>query len=78
MIAASSREVRASWRVWMSVAIPKCSRARVKRHHDLLERRVPRSLADAVDRALHLSRARAHAGERVGDSETEVVVAVRG
>ena len=50
--------------------------ARVQQHHDLLERRVARALADPVDRALDLARARLDAGERVRDREPEVVVAV--
>ena len=52
--------------------------ARVQQHHDLLERRVARALADPVDRALDLPRARLQAGERVRDREAEVVVAVDG
>ena len=55
---------------------PDVGRARVQQHHDLLERRVARALADAVDRALDLARAGQHAGERVGDRQPEVVVAV--
>ena len=51
--------------------------AGVQQHHDLLERGVAGALADAVDRALDLARAGQHAGERVGDREPEVVVAVR-
>ena len=51
--------------------------ARVQRHHDLLERRVARALADAVHRHLDLPRAGADAGQRVRDREAEVVVAVR-
>ena len=50
--------------------------ARVQEHHELLERRVARALADPVDRALHLAGAGLHARERVGDREPEVVVAV--
>ena len=50
--------------------------AHVEQHHDLLERRVPRALADAVDRALHLAASGPHAGERVGHRHAEVVVAV--
>ena len=50
--------------------------AGVQQHHDLLERRVARALADAVDRALDLARAGLQAGEGVGDGEAEVVVAV--
>ena len=52
--------------------------ARLEQHHDLLERRVAGALADAVDRALDLARAGLHAGERVGDRQPEVVVAVDG
>ena len=50
---------------------------RAQRHHALLERRVPRALADAVERHLDLPRALLHRGERVGGGEAEVVVAVR-
>ncbi len=49
---------------------------RVQQHHDLLERRVARALADAVDRALDLAGAGLQPRERVGDREPEVVVAV--
>ena len=52
--------------------------ARLEQHHDLLQRRVARALAEAVDRALHLARARLQAGERVRHGQTEVVVAVDG
>ena len=51
--------------------------ARMERHHDFLERRVPRALADAVQRHLDLPRAGTDAGQRVRDREAEVVVAVR-
>ncbi len=47
------------------------------RHHDFLERRVPRPFADPVDRALDLPGAAADRGERVRHSETEIVVAMR-
>ena len=50
--------------------------AHAQRDDDLLERRVARALAEAVDRALDLRRAGGEAGERVGDGEAEVVVAV--
>jgi hypothetical protein len=50
--------------------------ARVQRHHDLLERRVARAFPDAVDGDLRLARAGADAGQRVGRSEAEIVVAV--
>ena len=48
------------------------------RHHELLERGVPRALADAVDRALDLPRARLDGGDGVGHRQAEVVVAVDG
>ena len=51
--------------------------ARGQQHHDLLERRVARALADAVDRALDLPRPRERARVGVGDRQAEVVVAVR-
>ena len=50
--------------------------AGAQQHHDLLERRVARALADAVDRALDLARAGLQAGEGVRDGQPEVVVAV--
>ena len=49
----------------------------VQRHHDLFERRVAGTLADAVDRALDLARAGLDRGQRVGDRQPEIVVAVR-
>ena len=45
-------------------------------HHDLLERRVASALADPIHGALDLARAVLDPGERVGDREPEVVVAV--
>ena len=39
---------------------------------------LPGALAVSVDRALHLDRAAAHAGERVGDTGAGVVVEVHG
>ena len=50
--------------------------ARAQQHHDLLQRGVAGALADAVDRALDLAAARFQARERVGDRQSEVVVAV--
>ncbi len=50
--------------------------AHLERHHDFLERRIARTLADAVDRAFHLARAAADGGEAVGHGHAEVVVAV--
>ena len=52
------------------------SLTRGDQHDDLLERRVAGALADAVDRALDLAGAGHQAGDRVGDGQTEVVVAV--
>ena len=51
--------------------------AHAARHDDFLQRGVARPLADAVDGALHLPRARADGGERVRDGQAQVVVAVR-
>ena len=51
--------------------------AHARRHHDFLERRVAGALADAVDRALHLTRAGGDRGQRVGDRQAEIVVTVR-
>src|SRR5580698_11031325 len=45
---------------------------------DLFEGRVAGALADAVDGALDLACAILHSGQRVGDGQAEVVVAVRG
>ena len=52
--------------------------ARPDRHHDLFERGIAGPLADAVDGALDLPRAGRDAGQRVGDRQAEVVVAVDG
>ena len=51
-------------------------RSGAERHHDLLERRVAGTLAEAVDRDLDLAGAGLHGGERVGRRQTQVVVAV--
>src|SRR5438105_4733993 len=51
-------------------------RADVQRHHDLFESGVSGALADAVDGALDLARARVERRETVGDGESEVVVTV--
>src|SRR5262245_9272819 len=50
---------------------------RIQRHHDLLQRRVPSPLADAVDRAFHLTSSVLDRGKTVRYREAEVVVAVR-
>ena len=52
--------------------------SRAQRHDDLFKARVARALADAVDRAFDLRRARADAFERIRDRHAEVVVAVDG
>ena len=52
--------------------------ARPERHHDLLERRVARALADPVDGALDLPGALHDGGQRVRHRLPEVVVAVDG
>ena len=68
--------MRAISRVLTAVRRPMSAARVCEQHHDLLERRVAGALADAVDRALDLAGAGAHAGKRVGDREAEVVVAV--
>ena len=50
--------------------------AHLEGHDDLLERGVPGALPDTVDGALDLVTAGLHGRERVGHSDTEVVVAV--
>ena len=47
-----------------------------ERHHNFFERGVAGTLANAVDGALHLAGARLHRGNRVGDGQAEIVVAV--
>ena len=64
--------------VLIPVSTSKLVAADVQRHHDLLERRVARALADAVHGALDLLGAGLDPGERVRDREAEVVVAVHG
>src|SRR6202008_1774501 len=49
----------------------------VKRDRDFFERRVSGTFADSVDRAFHLARARGDRGQRIGNGEAEVIVAVR-
>ena len=48
----------------------------LERHDDLFERGIAGALADAVDGALDLARSVLDAGERVGDGQAEIVVAV--
>ncbi len=50
--------------------------AGLQRHDDLFQRRIAGALADAVDRALDLPGAGLDAGQRIGDREAEVVVAM--
>ena len=50
--------------------------AHAHRHHDLFQRGIAGALADAVDGAFDLPRARLHAGERIGDRHAEIVVAM--
>mmetsp|Transcript_19240 Transcript_19240/g.48878 ORF Transcript_19240/g.48878 Transcript_19240/m.48878 type:complete len:245 (-) Transcript_19240:144-878(-) len=47
-------------------------------HHNLLKRRVARSLANAVDRDFNLPRTADDAGQSVGRSKAKVIVAVGG
>ena len=49
----------------------------VEDHGDFFQRRVAGAFADAVDGALHLARAAANAGQRIGHGHTQVVVRVR-
>ena len=50
--------------------------ARLEDHHDLFERAVAGAFADAVDGALDLPRAGLDRGQRIGDREPQIVVAV--
>ena len=50
---------------------------RADRHHDFFQRGVSGALSEPVDRAFDLPCTSAHAGERVGNRETQVVVAMR-
>ncbi len=52
-----------------------CERVR-QRHHHFFERAVAGALADAVDGALDLARARDHGRQAVGDRHAQIVVAV--
>src|ERR1700757_1019452 len=49
-----------------------------QRHHDLFERSVSGTLADAVDGALHLSRTRLNSSQTVRDGQPEIIVAMHG
>src|SRR5690348_16147331 len=50
--------------------------ARLHRHHDFLESRVPCSLSDAVDRTLDLACTCLYSRQRICHRETEIIVAV--
>ena len=50
--------------------------ARLEDHHDLFKRAVARALANPVDGAFDLACAGLDGGERVGNGEAEIVVAV--
>ena len=76
MTAETSLEARISMRRVDVGVVGQHVAARLDRHHDLFQRGVAGALAEAVDRALDLARAADHAGERVGDRQAEVVVAV--
>ena len=52
--------------------------AHLHRHHDFFQRGIAGALADAVDGAFDLARARLHAGERIGHRHAEIVVAMGG
>ena len=49
-----------------------------QRHHNFFQRSIARTLAQTVDRALNLTRTICDASQRVRDSQTEVIMAVRG
>ena len=74
--AETSREARASIVVLDAGVERHAIGPRLHRHHDLFQRRVACALADAVDGAFDLPCARDDTGQRVGNGETEVVVAV--
>ena len=50
--------------------------AGAQRHHHLFQRRIAGPLAEPVDGAFDLSRARPDRGQRVGDGESQIVVTV--
>ena len=52
-------------------------RAHGQRGGDLFERCVARALADSIDRAFHLTHARAHRGQRICNRQSQIVVAMR-
>src|SRR5258708_6996805 len=49
--------------------------ANVQSHHDLFQRRIAGALANAVDGAFHLPRARLDRGQGVGHGQTQILVA---
>ena len=61
----------------MLVDTPKLCFAHGQRDGDLFERSVARALADAVDRAFHLTRARPNRRQRIGHGQSQIVVAMR-
>src|SRR5260370_31599929 len=48
------------------------------RHHNLFERSVAGAFSDSVDRALHLPRSGSDCGQRISNSQAEIIVAVSG
>ena len=48
------------------------------RHHDLLQRRVTRALAEAIDGAFNLPDAGLHCGQRVCYGHAKIIVAMNG
>ena len=52
--------------------------AHLQRHHDLFQRGIAGALADAVDGAFHLARARQHAGQRIGHRQAQIVMDMGG
>ena len=52
--------------------------AHFQRHHDLFQRGIAGAFADAVDGAFHLARACQHTGQRIGDRQSQIVMAMGG
>ena len=74
----TSFEARVSMRGVDAGVVGQHVAAGLDRHDDLLERGVAGPLADAVDRAFDLPRAALDAGQRIGDRQAEIVVAMDG
>src|SRR5206468_9476550 len=51
--------------------------ARIERHDDLFQRRIPRSFTNSVNGTLDLTRAILDCGKTVGNRQSEIIVTVR-